>query len=51
MLPFIATCMGLEKIMLSEMSDRERQMQYDITYMWNLKTNINEYIFVIVRNG
>lgn len=28
----------LDSIMLSEMSDRERQMPYDFTYMWNLKT-------------
>ena len=25
-------------------SDRERQMSYDITYMWNLKNNTNESI-------
>ena len=37
-LPFAATWMDLEGIMLSEMSDRERQILYDITYMWNLKT-------------
>ena len=26
-------------------SDRERQTQYDITYMWNLKINTNELIY------
>ena len=31
-LPFAATWMDLEGIMLSEMSDRERQILYDITY-------------------
>ena len=31
----------LEAIMLSEMSDRERQILYDITYMWNLKNKTN----------
>ena len=30
-LPFAATWMDLEFIMLSEMSDRERQVLYDIT--------------------
>ena len=24
-------------------SDRERQIPYDITYMWNLKYDINEF--------
>ena len=27
----------LAAIMLSEMSDRERQILYDLTYMWNLE--------------
>lgn len=29
--------MDPEDIMLSEVSDRERQILYDITYIWNLK--------------
>ena len=37
-LPFAATWMGLVGIMVSEiMSDRERQILHDITYMWKLK--------------
>ena len=32
-LPFAARWMALEGIMLNEMSDRERQTLYDITYM------------------
>ena len=33
-----ATWMDLKIIILSEVkSDRERQISYDITYMWNLK--------------
>ena len=34
-LAFVTTWMDSEGIMLSEMSDTERQI-YDITYMWNL---------------
>ena len=37
-MPFVATWMDLEIIILSEVkSDRERQISYDITSMWNLK--------------
>ena len=35
-MPFAAIWMGLEIIILSEVI-RERQISYDITYMWNLK--------------
>ena len=34
-MPFAATWMDLEIIILSEV--RERQISYDIAYMWNLK--------------
>ena len=34
-LPFAATYMDLENVILKEV--RERQISYDITYMWNLK--------------
>ena len=34
-IPFAATWMDLEIIILSE--GRERQISYDITYIWNLK--------------
>ena len=34
-LTFATTWMDLEGIMLGEMSDRERQILYDLTYMWN----------------
>ena len=36
-IPFAATWMQLEIIILSEVSQTERQILYDITYMWNLK--------------
>ena len=26
-------------------SERERKMPYDVTYMWNLKYDTNEYIY------
>ena len=38
--------MQLEIIILSEVkSERERQIPYDITYMWNLKYDTNELIY------
>ena len=37
--------MDLESIMLSEMSGRERQISYDITYMWDLKKMIQMNLF------
>ena len=37
-MPFATTWMGLEITILSEIkSDRERQISYDMAYMWNLK--------------
>ena len=33
-MPFVVTGMDLEIIILSEIS--QRQISYDITYMWNL---------------
>ena len=43
-MPFAATWMDLEIIKLSEVSQKERQIPYAITYMWNLKYNTNELI-------
>ena len=39
------TWMDLEIIILSK-SDRERQISYDITYMWNLKKMIQANLFI-----
>ena len=36
-MPFATTCMDLEFIILSEISQKKRQMPYDFAYMWNLK--------------
>ena len=42
-MPFVATWMDLEIIILSEVS--QRQIPYDITYMRNLKYDTNEPIY------
>ena len=44
-MPFAATWMDLEIIILSEVSQAEKQISHDITYMWNLKYNTNELIY------
>ena len=36
-MPFAATWMDLEIIILNEVSQTERQISYDITSTWNLK--------------
>ena len=36
-MPFAATYVDLEIIILSEVSQTEKTISYDITYMWNLK--------------
>ena len=42
-MPFAATWMYLEIIILSEL--RERQISYHIPYMWNLKNDTNELTY------
>ena len=37
--------MNLKITILNEVSQRERQISYDITYMWNLKNDTNELIY------
>ena len=39
-LPFVTIRMDLENIILSDIE--QRQISYDITNMWNLKSNINQ---------
>ena len=41
---FIVTWMDLEIILLSEVSQKERQISCDITYMWNIKYDTKELI-------
>ena len=43
-MPFAATWMDLEIIILSEASHTDRDKYHDITYMWNLKNDTNELI-------
>ena len=38
------TWMDLEIILLSEVIQTEKDIDYDITYMWNLKNYTNEVI-------
>ena len=40
--PFTATWMELETLILSEMSQNDRQIPYAITYNWNLIYSTNE---------
>ena len=44
-MPFAATWVDLKIVILSEMSETERLILYDIGYMWNLKYVTNEYIY------
>ena len=47
-MPFAATWIQPEIVILSEVkSQRERQVSYNITYMWNLKYGTNEPIYRI----
>ena len=44
-MPFVATRTDLEIIIPGEVSQRERQISYGITYMWNLKYDTNKLIY------
>ena len=41
-MPFAATWMELETLILSELSERERQIPHDIIYIWNLVYGTNK---------
>ena len=41
-MPFAATWMQLEIITVSEISQKEKKIPYDISYMWNLKYGTND---------
>ena len=36
-MPFAATWMDVEIVKLSEVSQTEKELSYDIAYIWNLK--------------
>ena len=38
--PFVATWMDLVSVIPSEVSQTEKQILYDISYMWNLKKKV-----------
>ena len=45
-MPFAATWMGLEIVILSEVSQKEEEIFYNVPYMWNLKSNdTNELLY------
>ena len=43
-MPFAATWMDLEMIILNKVNEKETKIPYDITYMWNLKYDTNELL-------
>ena len=46
-MPFAATWIDLEMVILSEVSGRERQILYDIVYMWNLNKKKIQVSFMV----
>ena len=44
-MPFTAIQMQLQIIILSEVSQKRKDILYDITYMWNLKYGKSERIY------
>ena len=42
-MPFAAAWINLEMIIVSEVS--QRQISYDITYMWNLQSGTSEFTY------
>ena len=44
-MPFAATWMDLEIIILSGLSQKEKEIPYDTTYMWNIKYDTSELVY------
>ena len=44
-MPFAAICMQLEILIVSDISQEEKDIPYDITYMWNLKYGTDGLIY------
>ena len=49
-MPFAATWIETDIIILIEISQTEIEISYDITYIWNLKNGTNELIHRVLRN-
>ena len=49
-LSFVTTWVGLEGIMLSEISQRQRQIPYGFTHMWDLKNKQNRNRLIGTEN-
>ena len=44
-MPLAATWMDLAIVTLSKVSQTEKDISYDIVYMWNIELGINEFIY------
>ena len=44
-MPFAATWMQLEMLIVNEVSQKNSQIPQNITYMWNLKYDTNKPIY------
>ena len=44
-MPFVATWMDLETVILSEVNQKEKETKYDITNNWNFKKDTNKLIY------
>ena len=51
MTPFTAVFTYLVFIILSEISQKEKKIPYDIAYTWNLKYDTNEFIYGTETNS
>ena len=50
-MPFAAMWMQLEILILSEVSQKEKDIPYDITYIWNLIYGTNETFYRKENHG
>ena len=48
-MPFAAIWKELDFTKISEGSQKQRQIPYDITFMWNYKYDTNEFIYTTER--
>ena len=48
---FVATWMDLAIIILSKFRQKEKEIPYDITSMWNLKYDTHEFIYKTVTDS